>query len=324
MVEIKNVTVHYDSNPIAALSDVSFTVRNRKIYGLLGPRGAGKSTLMNVIAGALEPTEGLVLINGYDIAKMPLAAKKQIGYLPEDPALFPDLTPYEALEFVGLARGVKGESLHAQIKEALSVTGLLGVQDRLIRNLSRGYCQKVGLAQALMGAPDVILLDEPTEGLDPRQVIEIRELIQKLGQTKSVLVSSHVLADIRSYCDHIIILSEGRVIADDVPEMLDCPEDASALTVTIQGDGAGVRELLGEVKGVLSVTVMKATAESAELRVVTDGTPGVGNRLTFALTQARHTVLSVETNDQSLEEAFLTLTQAADEVQEAEYEEDTD
>ncbi len=220
MIEIKQVTKRRAGGLKPVLDSVSFKVRNRKVYGLLGPKGAGKSTLMDIIAGVSAPTEGTVLINGYDIVKQPIEAKKQIGYLSETPALFPDMTPSEYLTFVAEARGVKGELCDAQVKEAIALTGLISVKDRLIRGISKSYRRRVGLAATLLGNPDLILLDEPTEGLDAHQVNETRELVRRLGLSKTVIISGHVLSELTSLCDHIVVLSEGRVEADDVPDAL--------------------------------------------------------------------------------------------------------
>ena len=213
MIEVQNLTKVYGANK--ALDNVSFKIRNGHIYGLLGPNGAGKSTTMNIIAGCLAPTDGTVLINGYDVCDQPLEAKRQIGYLPEQPPLFVDMTPYEYLCFVAEAKGVSPDVLERQVKEAMTVTDILSVKNRLIRNLSKGYRQRVGIAQAMLGNPDIIILDEPTVGLDPQQLTEIRALIRKLGHKQTVIVSSHILSEISELCDHVIILSEGRVVADD-------------------------------------------------------------------------------------------------------------
>ena len=220
MIEVKHVTKRYPKGSKPALDDVSFTIRNRRIYGLLAPNGAGKSTIMNIIAGTLAPTEGTVLINGYDVCKQPIEAKRQVGYLPEQPPLFGDMTPYEYLMFVAEAKGVKGDAVEAQVKEAMALTGLVSVQDRLIHHLSKGYKQRVGLSQSLLGNPDIILLDEPFEGMDVRQITEIKELIRRLGQTKTVIVSDHIPTELSALCDHVIILSEGCVAADDAFEAL--------------------------------------------------------------------------------------------------------
>ncbi len=219
MIEVKNLTKRYGKH--TALDNVSFKIRNRKIYGLLGPNGAGKSTTMNILSGCIAPTAGSVTVNGYDICKHPIDAKRQIGYLPEIPPLFPEMTPYEYLRFVAEAKGVKGELVRLQVKEAMEVTGLVPVADRLIRSLSKGYQQRVGIAQAILGNPDIVILDEPLVGLDPKQIMETRELIRRLGQTKTVIISSHILAEISQICDHVIIIDQGRVVADQAIETLE-------------------------------------------------------------------------------------------------------
>ncbi len=228
MIEIKQVSKHRAKGLKPVLDGVSFKVRNRKICGILGPKGAGKSALLDIIAGVSDPTEGTVLINGYDIVKQPIEAKKQTGYLASPAALFPDMTPFEYLHFVAEARGVKGELREAQVKEALALTGLLSVQDRRICSISAGLKQRVGLAAALLGNPDVILLDESTEGMLASQINETRELIRRLAQTKTVILGGHILSDMLELCDQIVILSEGRVTADGTPEELVASEPSLA------------------------------------------------------------------------------------------------
>ena len=205
MIEVNHLTKKYGNN--TAVDDVSFKIRNGRIYGFLGPNGAGKSTTMNIIAGCLAATDGTVLINGCDICNDPIEAKKQIGYLPEIPPLYTDMTPHEYLRFVAEAKGVKETKLDKQVNEVMELTGITHMKDRLIAGLSKGYKQRVGIAQAMLGNPDIIILDEPTVGLDPQQIIDIRALIRKLGETKTVILSSHILAEIREVCDHIIITS---------------------------------------------------------------------------------------------------------------------
>lgn len=224
MIEVKNLTKRYGKQ--IALDHISFKIRNRKIYGLLGHHGAGKSTVLNILAGCLAADEGTVTVNGYDICEQSMDAKRQMGYLPENPPLFPDMTPYEYLTFVAEVKGVKGELVRRQVKEALTLTGVVPVADRMIRNLSKGYERRIGIAQALLGNPDIVLLDEPLEGLDPKQTMETRELIKRLGQTKTVVISGHVLAEISQICDHIIILDGGQVVADRDVEFTDIPNQS--------------------------------------------------------------------------------------------------
>ena len=309
MIEVQNLTKVYGTN--TAVDNVSFKIRNGRIYGLLGPNGAGKSTTMNIIAGCLAPTDGTVLINGYDVCDQPIEAKRQIGYLPEQPPLFGDMTPYEYLCFVAEAKGVSDDLLERQVKEVMTVTDILSVKNRLIRNLSKGYRQRVGIAQTMLGSPDIIILDEPTVGLDPQQLTEIRALIRKLGQKQTVIVSSHILSEIAELCDHVIILSEGRVVADDDMAALEArvsPE--KTLHMTVKGDEAGIRGVLKSIDGVVSVSVGGAsTVEGAvSLKVKVSSEADLRDTIFFAMAERRYAVISMESAEQSLEEIFLSLT----------------
>ena len=309
LIEVQNLTKVYGSK--TAVENVSFKIRNGRIYGLLGPNGAGKSTTMNIMTGCLSPTEGTVLINGYDICDQPIEAKRQIGYLPEQPPLFGDMTPAEYLTFVAEAKGVSDDLIDRQVKEAMQVTDILSVKDRLIRNLSKGYRQRVGIAQAILGSPDIIILDEPTVGLDPQQLTEIRALVRKLGEKLTVIISSHILSEISELCDHVIILSEGHVVADDDMAELEArmnPE--TTLRMTVKADEAGARAVLKSIEGVNTVT--KLSANEAEgtvtLRVTTAAEADLRDEIFFAMAERRYAVLSTETVEQSLEEIFLSLT----------------
>ena len=309
MIEVQNLTKVYGGK--TAVDHVSFKIRNGRIYGLLGPNGAGKSTTMNIIAGCLSPTEGTVLVNGYDICDRPIEAKRQIGYLPEQPPLFTDMTPAEYLTFVAEAKGVADDLLDRQVKEAMQVTDLTAVKDRLIRNLSKGYRQRVGIAQAILGSPDIIILDEPTVGLDPQQLTEIRALIRKLGEKLTVIVSSHILSEIAELCDHVIILSEGRVVADDDMAELEArmnPE--TVLRMTVKADGAGARRVLEAFEGVRTVTEEAASPEegTVTLKVTTTPEADLRDEIFFAMAAERYAVISMERQEQSLEEIFLSLT----------------
>ena len=309
MIEVQNLTKVYGSK--TAVENVSFKIRNGRIYGLLGPNGAGKSTTMNIMTGCLSPTEGTVLINGYDICDQPIEAKRQIGYLPEQPPLFGDMTPAEYLTFVAEAKGVSDDLIDRQVKEAMQVTDILSVKDRLIRNLSKGYRQRVGIAQAILGSPDIIILDEPTVGLDPQQLTEIRALIRKLGQKQTVIVSSHILSEISELCDHVIILSGGHVVADDAMAELEARVSPEKLIrMTVKGDEAGVLRVLTELEGVRSVTVSgtDAAAGTVSLTVTTPVDTDLRDSIFFAMAEARYAVISMELAEQSLEEIFLSLT----------------
>ena len=212
MIEIRNLTKVYGDR--TAVDDLNVKINNGKIYGLLGPNGAGKSTTLNMMTGCLAPTSGTVRINGFDIFDEPLKAKKCIGYLPEIPPLYGELTPYEYLRFVVDAKGVSYERAHRQVREVMELTQIDGMRDRLIKKLSKGCRRRVGIAQALLGNPDIIILDEPTVGLDPKQITEIRGLIRKLAETKTVIISSPILAEISELCDHVLIIANGKLVAN--------------------------------------------------------------------------------------------------------------
>ena len=309
MIEVRNLTKVYGQK--TAVEDVSFKIRNGRIYGLLGPNGAGKSTTMNIIAGCLSPTEGTVLINGYDIGDTPIEAKRQIGYLPEQPPLFVDMTPKEYLTFVAEAKGVSDDLVDRQVKEAMTVTDILSVKDRLIRNLSKGYRQRVGIAQALLGSPDIIILDEPTVGLDPQQLTEIRALIRKLGGKLTVIISSHILSEISELCDHVLILSEGKLVADSsMSELMSRVNPETTLRMTVKGDEAGIRDVLASIEGVSGVTNLPAAdgEGTVSLKVTTPADTDLRDDIFFAMAERRYAVLSMDREEQSLEEIFLTLT----------------
>ncbi len=219
MIEVHNLTKKY--GPHFAVSDLSFTIEKGQICGFLGPNGAGKSTTMNILSGCLAATEGDVFINGHDILKEPLAAKRCVGYLPELPPLYGDRTPKEYLTFVAEAKGLKKAEVKEQLAQVMQQTEIEGVSNRLIRNLSKGYKQRVGIAQALLGNPEVVILDEPTVGLDPQQIITIRDLIKRLGKNHTVILSSHILSEVQAVCQKILIIAKGQKIAYDTPENLE-------------------------------------------------------------------------------------------------------
>ncbi len=218
MIEIQHLTKQYGNH--VAVSDLSVSIEAGQIYGFLGPNGAGKSTTMNILTGCLAATEGTVTIDGYDIFEQPQEAKKRIGYLPEQPPVYPDMTPWEYLRFVGEAKGLRGAALRSAVDDVMERTQITAMKDRLIQHLSKGYRQRVGIAQALLGDPDIIILDEPTVGLDPLQIIEIRDLIRGLGKKHTVILSSHILSEVAAVCDRILIISHGRLVAADTAENL--------------------------------------------------------------------------------------------------------
>lgn len=220
MIEGSHLTKYYGS--FLAVDDLSFTIPDGHVYGFLGPNGAGKSTTMNIMTGCLSPTEGKVMIDGHDILAEPEAAKRCMGYLPEQPPLYLNETPWEYLTFVGEAKGLRGKELREEIDSAVQSAGIENVRDRLIGTLSKGYRQRVGIAQALLGDPKVVILDEPTVGLDPLQIIEIRDLIRQLGEKHTVILSSHILSEVQAICDKVLIISHGKLVAyDDTEKLVD-------------------------------------------------------------------------------------------------------
>lgn len=243
MIEVKHLCRKYGEH--RAVDDLSFTIENGYVYGFLGPNGAGKSTTMNMITGCLAATSGQILIDGYDIFEDAQEAKKRIGYLPEIPPLYQDMTVREFLNFVAKAKGVPKQALGEQLFSVVSLAGLEEVEERLIKNLSKGYKQRVGIAQALLANPEIIILDEPTVGLDPKQIIEVRDLIRELGKDHTVILSSHILSEVRSVCDQILIISKGKLVANDTPENLEklyAPKSFEEIFLELTGEEAEIAE----------------------------------------------------------------------------------
>lgn len=307
MIEVKNLTKKYGTT--TAVDDVSFKIRDGRIYGFLGPNGAGKSTTMNIIAGCLSATSGTVLVNGYDICNDPIEAKKQIGYLPEIPPLYADMTAYEYLRFVAEAKGVGSARMDKQVNSVMEQTSITHMKNRLIGSLSKGYKQRVGIAQAMLGNPDVIILDEPTVGLDPSQIIEIRELIRKLGQSKTVILSSHILAEISEVCDHIIIISRGKIVADNtLSELESRMSDESTLRLDVKGDRAGVLSVVEGFPAVRTTSVLYEKDGKMGLELKLPRSVDIRDDLFFAMAEKRYAVVNIEQITASLEEVFLSLT----------------
>ncbi len=305
MVEVQGLIKEYDGHP--ALSGVSFTLEPGRIYGFLGPNGAGKSTTMNIISGCLAATEGEVRICGYDIFTQHKEAKKHIGYLPELPPLYQDMSVAEYLGFVCELKKVPSKERAAEAERVMSLTGILDKMNRLIRQLSKGYRQRVGIAQAMIGSPDFIILDEPMVGLDPQQIIEIRSLIRSLGKAHTVLLSSHILSEISEICDEVMIISQGRLIARDTPDALSSRMGAShRLRFTAGGDADAVRTALESVPGLVIASV-KQNGAYAEAEADIDG-EDVRDAAADALMRAGIPVREMTAEKLSLEDVFLQLT----------------
>ena len=312
MIEVEHLTKRYGAH--TAVDDISFTVEDGCIYGLLGPNGAGKSTTMNILTGYLSATAGTVKVAGHDIAEEPLEAKKAIGYLPEQPPLYPEMTVREYLLFVAELKGVKHKKDRAAMAEtAMGRTGLQSVQNRLIRNLSKGYRQRVGIAAALLGEPKVIILDEPTVGLDPAQVIEIRGLIHDLGRTHTVILSSHILSEVQTVCDRVLIISAGKLVAQGTPEELAGQLAArGTLSATAQGSREEVLAAAGQVEGLTDLHITAEKGGEVSFTAVCEGGSDLRGELSLALAKAGCPVLSLSTDSMSLEDVFLQLTESND------------
>lgn len=312
MIEVKHLTKKYGSG--VAVSDLSFKVESGKIYGFLGPNGAGKSTTMNIIAGCLAPTEGQVLIGGYDICEEPDEAKRLIGYLPEQPPLYPDMTPEEYLTFVGRAKGLRGAELHEEIEYVMDATCIGGMRSRLIKNLSKGYKQRVGIAQAMLGSPEIIILDEPTVGLDPRQIIYIRSLIKKLGERHTVILSSHILSEISAVCDYVMIISHGKLVASSpIDDLGSALGEEKATEITVRSNVTQLSALLESIDAVDGYEI-DPTDEDGVLnaRLTTEDEGALREQLFSALAGAGMTVYRIQPVTGTLEEMFLRLTQEND------------
>lgn len=307
MIQVKHLTKRY--GPHTAVSDLSFTIEKGGVYGLLGPNGAGKSTTMNIMTGCLAATEGTVTIGGYDIFEQPREAKALIGYLPEQPPVYGEDTPREYLTFVARAKGVGKARRKAAVERVMEVTGITDVADRLIRNLSKGYRQRVGIAQAILGDPAVVILDEPTVGLDPRQILEIRDLIRELGKNHTVILSSHILSEVRAVCGTILILSEGKLAACDTAENLEHRlAGKTVVQLTAEGDGVMIRCLLERIDQ-LTVTDVTEADGLCHVRVESAEDEQTMSRLLFrCFSEAGCPILGMQTEKADLEAVFMELT----------------
>ena len=323
MVEVSHLSKNYGSHP--AIRDLTFSVADGQVYGLLGPNGAGKSTIMNILTGYLAPTGGEVKVAGFSLPEQAQQAKACVGYLPEQPPLYPEMTVQEYLDFAAELKGVKKAQRREQVQQAARRTGLDQVMPRLIRSLSKGYRQRVGIAQALLGSPQLIILDEPTVGLDPAQVIGIRKLIRELGKTHTVILSSHILSEVQAVCSQVLILSKGHLVAVGAPEQLaEKLNPGSRLRATALGGGQTVLKAVGSIPGIRKVEIeseadgqVTFTAESAD---ASDRRAEVSR----ALSQAGCTVLALAAENRTLEEVFLALTENESETPSDEGEEKTE
>lgn len=308
MIEVKDLVKKYGSH--LAVDHLSFTLESGKIYGFLGPNGAGKSTTMNIMTGYLGATQGSVLIDGHDILKEPEEAKKHIGYLPELPPLYMDMTVQEYLEFAAELKKLPKEKRESDISEVMKLTRLQDVSDRLIKNLSKGYKQRVGLAQAVLGFPEIIILDEPTVGLDPKQIIEIRELIRTLSKKHTVILSSHILAEVREVCDYILIISKGKLVASDTPENLELLRNgASSLELEVKAAPETARAILSTIDDIDAMEMHSENENLTRVKLETKNGADIREAIFYAFAEEKCPLLEMKTTKASLEDIFMELTQ---------------
>ena len=312
MITVEHLTKYYGD--FMAVDDLSFEIEEGHVYGFLGPNGAGKSTTMNIMTGCLSATEGHVRIDGYDIFEEAEKAKKRIGYLPEQPPLYMNETPLEYLRFVGEAKGLHGAELDRQITRVVGQTRIDGVKNRRISALSKGYKQRVGIAQALLGNPKVIILDEPTVGLDPIQIIEIRDLIRELGREHTVVFSSHILSEVQTICDQILIIAKGKLVAFDEPGNLERRLLApSEITLTAEATEQEVRDILSGVGRITGLDLEREAAGNVMARLKTehDDIYEVSRAVFFAFAEQKKALLEMTLKKANLEDIFLELTDNA-------------
>ena len=338
MITVEHLTKCYGD--FTAVDDLSFEIEEGHVYGFLGPNGAGKSTTMNIMTGCLSATDGFVRIDGYDIFEEADKAKRLIGYLPEQPPLYMNETPMEYLKFVGEAKGLKGQELKDQIEEVIEQTKIEGVKNKLVSKLSKGYKQRVGIAQALLGNPKVIILDEPTVGLDPIQIIEIRDLIKQLGESHTVILSSHILTEVQAICEKILIINKGKLIAFDEPQNLEKSLlSSNEVTFVAEAEEGEIQELLDNMEHILEWKSDEDQDGNSVVQIKTDCEEinDMCRALFFAFAEKGNAILQMNAKKASLEEVFIELTesdsqeehavedeseQAVSFDEEAEYEED--
>ncbi len=308
MIEVTNLTKRYGDHK--AVDHLSFKVEKGQIYGFLGPNGAGKSTTMNIITGYLAASEGSVTIDGYDVQQEPEEAKKRIGYLPELPPLYMDMTVEEYLRFAAELKKVPKAEREEQVEQVMDMTQITEMRSRLIKNLSKGYKQRVGLAQALLGSPEVLILDEPSVGLDPKQIIEIRDLIRELGKSHTIILSSHILSEVSAVCDHIMIISHGKLVASDSPEGLQrLMSGSNKLKLTVKGSYEALQGAVKDVPGIQEMEELTSPEEGCCcVQIMTDKQQDIREQLFYLMAEKRLPILSMTQSERSLEDIFLELT----------------
>ena len=307
MIEIKNVTKKYGN--FTAVDNISFDVKDGEIVGLLGPNGAGKSTTMNMITGFIEMTDGEIIVNGYDISKKPTKAKKQIGYMPEGVPSYQELTTKEFIKYMAELKMVDRKTRKEEIENVIKQTGLEEVQNKLIKNLSRGYKQRVSMAGALVGNPDVLILDEPTVGLDPKQILEIRNLIKDLGKKHTVILSSHILSEVSQICERVVIINKGKIVAIDTPENLETKtQSKNVIYVTVEDKNEKMLSIKNKVKDIQELEYIKDNEDGTkQYKIVSDENIDLRKTLFDVLPKEDITIFELKKAEVSLEDAFMKL-----------------
>lgn len=311
MIEVKNVTKKYSN--FTAVDNITFNVKDGEVVGLLGQNGAGKSTTMNMITGFIEPTEGTIIVNGFDIMKKSLKAKKQIGYMPENVPLYPELTVKEFVSYMAELKLVGRKERKQEVENAIKETGLEEVKNKLIRNLSRGYKQRVSMAGALVGNPEVLILDEPTVGLDPKQIIEIRNLIKNLGKKHTVILSSHILSEISQICERVVILNKGKIVAIDTPENLEeKTKEQNVLFVTVEDKEEKMSSLKEKITDIEKLEMIKDNEDGTkQYKIVSKSEKDIRKALFDTLPKEGITIFELKRAETSLEDAFIKLVDNA-------------
>ena len=307
MIEVKNVTKKYGK--VVAVDNINFTINDGEIIGLLGPNGAGKSTTMNMITGYIEPTEGTIVIDGYDISKKPRKAKREIGYMPEGVPLYTDMTVKEFVTYMAEIKKVDRKTRKEKIEKIIEETGLKDVEKKLTRNLSRGYKQRVSMAGALVGEPKILILDEPTVGLDPKQITEIRNLIKELGKTHTVILSSHILSEVSQICQKVIIINKGKIIAVDTPENLEKKvASKNDIYVTVEDLDNRIEEVAKDIKEITKIELVKENKDKTKQYLIESEKDVDLRKILFKeLAKENITIFEMKKADTTLEDAFMKL-----------------
>ena len=307
MIEVKNVTKKYGK--VVAVDNISFTIKEGEIIGLLGPNGAGKSTTMNMLTGFIEQTEGDIIVDGYNMLKRPKKAKREIGYMPEGVPLYTDLTVKEFVTYMAQIKNVNKKERKEKVENIIERTGLKDVEKKLVKNLSRGYKQRVSMAGALVGEPKILILDEPTVGLDPKQITEIRNLIKELGKTHTIILSSHILSEVSQICNKVIIINKGKIVAIDTPENLEEKvTNKNSISVTVEDLDNKMDKVKDKIKGIKSVELIKENEDGTKQYMIEADEKKDLRKILFAeFAKENITIFEMKKADSTLEDAFMKL-----------------